>query len=88
MKGEDEHKEANHQEATEVEEMKKLRTKMLKTWKYFLEERPQIAMPSISDSDSDESITFPNHVIAQGCCLANSPRPQGVVAVPSTDKPL
>ena len=48
----------------------------------FLEGKPQNAIPSGYENDSVESITFPNHVIAERCCQTVSARPQGVAPIP------
>ena len=39
----------------------------------FLQSRPKNVIPARYKSESDESITFPNDVIAMRCCWTDSP---------------
>ena len=43
----------------------------------FLEGRAQNVIPAGYESDSNESMTFPNHIIREECCWVDSPRPHG-----------
>ena len=46
----------------------------------FLGGKPESAIPVRYESDSDESITFPSHVIVEGYCWTESLRPWRVTA--------
>ena len=54
----------------------------------FLDGRPYSSIPARCESDSDESITFPNHVIAEGFFWAHCCWPHRVAAGPYIDTPL